>query len=570
MSGKLRIVLIYPPPWQIPSSSDSVPPGMPFGPPEDAEDRCWTDDAAQTTYGLLTLAAEARRAGHKVIVCNAFDQPWQTVTALVASEPADIYGISSFTANRRGLGAVAALVRKLHPQAHIVAGGPFVTALPMDTLRHFPEIDTAVIGEGEATFMELIDCLVSGRPAQGLAGTAWRAGDDIHLGPMRPRIMDLDTLASPFDYYAGYVVMTSRGCPSKCTFCGSFTTWGKKLRFHSAAACVDIFSKALARLPTPFLAIKDDTFTAHRRRAMAICDAIIERRMNFIWSCDSRVDSLDDELLRKMRHAGCQTISLGIESGSPQILASIQKKTTPEMILEATRAAQRYGMQVRYYLMIGNRGETAETVQQTIDLIKTARPSAWFICPLAFYPGTEEWDFLRAAQGYTPEIFFDRDFTELSVATHRKAAWHELLMQVRCAVGAISGFDYTLEERQATAERLPETAAVQLELANAYLRAGRSEDASAALDRAEALGFPIMGVVDNQRACVALLRDDADTALAFLAGAYGSCPNKLISDNTNRLQRWVDTPPATRGRRPRLNDSVMAMDFRLPVSGQQG
>jgi radical SAM superfamily enzyme YgiQ (UPF0313 family) len=558
---KLRIVLIYPPPWQMPSPGDP-PMGMPFGPPLNRDDRDLDEDFQQITYGLLTIAAQAKRAGHDVSIHNASTFLWRDMVALIAGAEADIFGISAFTANRRGMGAVAALIRQHHPHAHITVGGPFITALPLETLRHFQDIDTAVIGEGEDTFMELLECIGSGRPTVGIPGTAWRNGEEVFLGPTRPRIKNLDTLASPFDHFTSHIVMTSRGCPSRCTFCGSFTTWGTKLRFHSVESCLDIFNKALARLSVPFIAIKDDTFTAQRRRAIAVCDAIIESKMNFLWSCDTRVDSLDDELLFKMRMAGCQRISFGVESGSPQILESIHKKTTPEMVLEITRAAQKYGMHIRFYMIIGNRGETPETIQQSIDLIKLARPSYFTFSYLSFYPGTEEWEILREQQGMTPDVFFTNDFKELSVATNRTKEWDYVLLQIKCDIGKLDGFGYTVEEREASAGLLPNLHSVHTDLANAYFRAGRLDEAASALNRAEELGFPIRGLLYNQRACIALARNEVGGALTLLDQAIRCHPHRIVIKNLQNLRTWADTPLALRGKPPMLNDSIQAGDFR--------
>ncbi len=557
----LRIMLIYPPPWQI-ASSGEVLLGMPFGAPRDESDREVNEDFKIITYGLLTIAAQAKRAGYDVSVYNLSACPWQEVVALIAETQADVYGISAFTANRRGMGAVAELIRQQHPQAHIMVGGPFVTALPQDTLRYYRDIDTAVIGEGEDTFMELLERLSHGRPTAGVPGTAWRNGEEIVMGPACQRIKNLDVLASPFDYFTSYIVMTSRGCPSKCTFCGSFTTWGKMLRFQSEESCIDTFRKALARLPVPFLAIKDDTFTAHRRRTIAICDSIIQNKMNFMWSCDTRVDSLDDELLCKMRLAGCQTISFGVESGSLEILKNIRKETTPEMVLEATRSAKKYGMSVRYYMIFIHRGETAETIQESIDLIKAGRPDSYMFGPLSFFPGTEDWAILSEKQGLTPDIFFKNDFGELCVATGRREELGDVLLNVECDIGAFYGFKYTVEEREAVVGLLPHLHSAHVELANAYFRAGRLDDAESALDRAEELGFPIGNIILNQRACIALARGEVNNALALLECACQSYPASIITINLESLRNWAGTPVNSRGKPPVLNDSIWAINFK--------
>lgn len=557
---KLRIMLIYPPPWQIESPANTHL-GMPFGAPQEKSDRDIDGDFQVITYGLLTIAAQAKRTGHDVSVYNLSTCLWQDVVTLIAETEADVYGLSAFTANRRGMGAVATLIRQYHPQAHIIAGGPFVTALPLETLRYFRDIDTAVIGEGESTFMELLACLGSGRSTVGIPGTAWRNGEEPVAGPIRPRIDNLDLLASPFDYFTSHIVMTSRGCPACCSFCGSFTTWGKMLRFHSAAYCLDTFRKALARLPIPFIAIKDDTFTAHRRRTIEICDTITENKMNFMWSCDSRVDSLDDELLRKMRRAGCQMISFGVESGSPDILKSIRKKTTPAMVLEATRSAQKYGLSVRYYMMHLNRGETLETIEQSNDLVKAGRPNSYLFGALTFFPGTEEWTILCEQQGITPDIFFRNDFKELSVVTNRRKEYETLHLHGTCDIGTMHGFNFTVEEREAIVDRLPDFHTVHAELANAYFQVGRLDEAVLELNRAEELGFPIHDIIYNQRACIALARGEVDNALTLLKRAIQTYPHIIVLKNLKKLQDWAALPMNSRGKPPLLNDSVYAIDF---------
>ena len=564
-----RIMLIYPPPYQIPSAGETVM-GMPYGPPCDTHDRNLDGDFRTITYGLLTIAAQAKRAGYDVMVHNLAASSWRDIVELITASEADVYGISAFTANRRGMGAVAELIRAHHPSVHITVGGPFVTALPQDTLKYYRSIDTAVIGEGEETFMELLARLESGCPAIGIPGTAWREGDEVVIGPTRPRIDNLDLLASPFDYFTSHIVMTSRGCPSKCSFCGSFTTWGKKVRFLSAGATLDTIKKALSRVPVPFIAIKDDTFTAHRQRTHAICDAIAESTLNFIWSCDTRVDCLDDEMLRKMRLAGCQMICLGVESGSPAILKTMRKETTPDKVLEATRAARKYGICVRYYMILANRGETPETVLQSIDLIKTGRPNHYFFSPLTFFPGTEDWEILKNAQGLSPDIYFRNDFLELNVTINRHRDFQNILLRAQCDIGEVNGFDYTVAEREVIAERLPKLHSVHVELANAYFRAARFGEALAALNQAEDLGFPIGGIILNQRACISLAQNDLAKALAHLERASEACPHHVVMNNLKRLRKWADAPALGRGKPPVLNDSVQALDYVLPVPLSDG
>lgn len=556
----LKIVLIYPPPWQILKPGETHQ-DSPFEAPKDRNSSQMDEDSKVIPYGLMTIAAQAKRAGHDVTIHNLSSTTWQEVVSLIAGTKADLYGISAFTFNRRGMGAVAALIRQYHSTAHIMVGGPFATALPRETLTYFREVDTVVIGEGEETFMELLESLESDRSTAGIPGTAWRKGEEIIIGPQRQRINDLDALASPFDHFTSRIVMTSRGCPAKCTFCGSFTTWGQKLRFHSVEYCIDMIKTALSRLPWPFILIKDDTFTSDRRRAIAICDAIIKNKINFIWSCDTRVDCIDEELLGKMRLAGCQMISFGVESGSPEILKSMRKNTTPEMVLEASRAARKYGFYIRYYMILLNRGETFETINQSTALIRAGRPNRFTFSNLIFSPGTEDWEILSRKQHVSADIFFNNDFTELSVARSRANKVEELQRKVWCDIGAISGFDYSVEELEAVVGLLPDLHCAHVELANAYLRAGRFEEAAAELDRAEELGFPIDVIITNQRACIFLAKSEIENAYALLESAMKSSPCRIIEQNYNKLHSWRESPIHKRGNPPELIDSILALSF---------
>lgn len=561
-SKKLRIILIYPPPWQIPSADLDIQKGMPFGPPASTFGHLVvTEELKTVTQGLLSIAAQAKNDGHEVSIYNLFEAPWIDIVSLIAETKADVYGISAYNSNRRGMGALCAAIRQYHPEAHITVGGPFPTTLPLETLRYYREIDTVVIGEGEETFMELLEHLSSGRPTVGIPGTAWRKDEDVTIGPSRPLINDLDSLISPFDFYRSNIVMTSRGCPSKCSFCANPILWRKKLRFYSAEYCFSIFKKALARLPVPYIMVADDTFTANKNRTVNICDAIIDDGISFLWSCSTRADAINDALLRKMRLAGCQDICIGVESGSQEILNMMHKKTTPEMVLKATRAARKYGMHVHYYMILVNRGETPKTIDQSIDLIKSGRPNSYNLTPLHFLPGTEDWEYIRRNQELTTDILFRNDFSDISVVSGRKKDFETLLHYVHCSIGNINGFEYTIQEREAVLSHLPKLHIAYVELANAYFRNGHFDKATAALCRAEDLGFPIGNMLLNQHACICLARNQIDKALHLLESACQAFPDNTVKSNLDRLIYWIENRAKSQTKPCAIIDSVQAQGF---------
>jgi anaerobic magnesium-protoporphyrin IX monomethyl ester cyclase len=530
----MRIVLLYPPPWKI--AAPGGPPFAPDGPPSKSAERILTDgDFLTAPYGLLSLAAQARRAGHQVVIINCANFPWKDITLLVRHLEAELYGLSCHTANRRGLAMLARLIREAHPEAHIVAGGPFVTGLPGETLEHYPDIDTVVMGEGEETFLELIQRLEQSQSLRGLAGAAWRQGGCVHVGPPRRRITDLDALASPLEYFPLSTLITSRGCPGECTYCASRVMWGRKVTFHSAGYVLEMIRKALVEHDQRVLSFKDDTFTANRQRTLDICKGIREQNLNFVWSCDTRVDTLDEELLHYLRLAGCQRLSLGVESGSPLILKNIKKRVSPEMVLDATRLAKDYGFEIRFYLMVFNRGETLETFRRSFDLLEAARPHEVIFSPLAIYPGTEEFELWRS-HGGEAEIFFRENFVDLGPALGDPEEVRQIYELMEAKAGAKTS--YTLAELQGILQRLPQHPGVHLDVSGAYFREGKWSEAEKHAKLAMNLGYPLAGLALNYLACIAAARGAYDEAMINLVKAYKSYPHRIVMQNLERLAAW--------------------------------
>jgi radical SAM superfamily enzyme YgiQ (UPF0313 family) len=537
----MRIVLLYAPPWKFARDGDPIYPPE-EGPPDHVDPAAVTEgDFIQAPYGLLSLAAQALRQGLCVQTVNMSNFTWQAIEILIRRLHADLFGLSCMTENRRGVAMVARLIRNIHPGSHIVVGGPHVTALPIETLRHVRAIDTVVVGEGEDTFLDIIRCLQKNRPVQNIPGTAWRTSNDFWIGPPRARIADLDTLAPPSDYFDLHTLLTSRGCPMQCTFCSSKMMWGKKVRFHSAAYVLNMLETAVNRRGQRILSIKDDTFTADRFRTLAICKGIRKRRLKFIWSCDTRADYLDDALLSEMRQSGCTRISMGVESASTAILRNINKRLSLERLFDVTQAAKKYGIQTRYYMMAGNRGETLETFHQSLDFIRRAKPNQFVFSQLHLYPGTEEFDIFMRHGLVSPDIFFTRNFFCLTCFAGNK----EDEIHIRKSLSTISGvqncWQYGAADYRAALTRMPETHLLHADLCRAYLREGNSDAAEKHLRRAIELGFFLPGLVHNLYACIAAARMDIDRTRFHLHEALAIHPHQVVIENIERLELWLNS-----------------------------
>lgn len=535
----MRIALLYPPPWKIAGPNEpSFPPGE--GMPLEYLEGDLDADFFQTPYGLLTLAAEAIEAGHQVKVLNLSAYRWSQVREIVGALDADVFGMSCWTANRRGVLFVAEEIRRAHPSAHIVVGGPHATPFATRLLERCAAIDTVTLGESEATFLELLARLEAGEPTTAIAGSAYRAEGGVHLAAKRPSLRKLDDLTAPQHYFPTHIMMTSRGCPWQCTFCGAETTWGRGFRGHSVPYVVDALQQALSRLPVPMIQIKDDTFTANKKRALEICEEIERRGVNFLWSCDTRVDVLDPELLLAMRRAGCQRLSLGVESGSDVILSNIDKKITAEEIIKAAEMAKSVGIQVRFFMMLGNRGETVDTFQETLRFLDRALPHQYVFSCLSVYPGTR--DFQAAVeQGWLSyEVFFQEDFQEFKTPFDADEATTQVLNQwFREHRGVQQHYLEDVPAALEILERVGEYHAAHLDLAGAYYRARDWDASEKHVLRALELGYPAPGLAYNYLAVIAFARGDIRAMQDhFMTAAKTDPQHHVLIENVEKVRAW--------------------------------
>lgn len=556
----MRVALLYPPPWKLARPGEPAP--ALGGPPGDYREGDLDADFHQTPYGLFALGAAALRAGHAVKVLNLSAYAWSDVLDVLTRLDADLYGMSCWTANRRGVAYVAEALKSLRPDVPVVIGGPHATPLASELLARHPDIDLVATGEADETFLEICEQRAAGRPLTGIAGTVFRSQGRVVTGPPRASIADLDGLACPHRHFDTHILMTSRGCAWACTFCGAETTWGRGFRAQSVAYVVDAIESALSRLPVRMIQIKDDTFTTNKKRVLALCREIRARGLQFFWSCDTRVDVLNDELLREMRLAGCQRLSLGVESGSQRILDAIDKKITVDEIAESTRIAKKYGVRVRYYMMLGNRGETAETFRETLAFLDRTRPHEYVFSCLSIFPGTRDYHAAVDAGWLGPSVYFDGDFQELKTPFDASDADTALLNDWFSRHSGLREMhrDGVAECREILAA-LGDHHAAHLDLGAALYHAGDYAGAERHVRRALELGYPAPGLAHNHLACIAHARGDLDGMMdEFSTGARVDPQHHVLIQNVQRARAWFKARGFERGVPLEL---VVAHDFRL-------
>jgi radical SAM superfamily enzyme YgiQ (UPF0313 family) len=489
-------------------------------------------------YGLLTIAGDLRDQGIEVEVLNLICLSCEQAMAVVRRHPAEIIGLTCYTFQRHAAARLGEAIKREFPRSHVTVGGSHVTPMPQEWLNHYPAFDSVVVGEGEATMRELVAAVRDGRPTEGISGTAYRSDSQAILAPPRARLANLDVLGKPWRYYDYAALLTSRGCPAECTFCSSPSFWNRKVTFRSVENVMEEVEELVVRRGQRLLAIKDDTFTAHRGHVLAICQAVRERGLEFRWSCDSRIDYLNAEVLQAMRRAGCTRISVGIESGSPDLLQQMKKRLDLDRAEEITSQARNLGLPIRYFLIVGTPGETPEILRATAEFVKRARPTSYLATCHSTYPGTEDF-FTAAKQGLLSlqdyftckdEFYMMRHFHGLSEAAQRELAELHPQRTVDCPVAP-----FTLEEREAVYARHADMLLNALDLVDLYITTGRLHDAERVLRDASLRIGRESSLVEQYLACLQCALGNVESARRRLNYAHARDPR----DTLIQLQYWT-------------------------------
>jgi radical SAM superfamily enzyme YgiQ (UPF0313 family) len=373
-----------------------------------------------TPLGLTYIAAVLREAGHKVRILDFMveekDPEYSLLSKTIRSFKPMVVGITCNTSERFEVFKMAKIVKNEDPNIKVVVGGPHITFTAKETMERIPEIDASVLFEGEYTLREV--CEKYGNNNYDLSdvkGVVFRKDGKLVSTGRRPFIENLDELPFPardllkmekYDLHLPLPdrpwvtnMVANRGCPFGCKFCAATHLGGLKIRSRSAENVVD--EVELVMEAYPFLKgiyFYDDHFTLNRKTAMGICEGIKARGIDMQWGCYGRVDSIDRELVREMKSAGCRMISFGVESGSLRMLRRMGKKTTPEMIKRAIATAKAEGLITKASFIFGYPSESLIDIIRTFRLIKEAKLEPYELARsyyLLLFPGTEIYEEVR-------------------------------------------------------------------------------------------------------------------------------------------------------------------------------
>lgn len=325
----------------------------------------------------------------------------------------DVVGITATTPTIIYAHNLAKIIKKKFPEKKIIIGGVHASALPVKTLEQFPYFDIVVKGEGEDTIVKLVQELQKFNfDLSKVDNIVFRQNGKILETKFSsfPNVNELPFPAkdiAPMDKYQRYLdkslylgkninaygmMITSRGCPALCTYCASYIVHERKFRARRPEEVFSEIEFLYDKYAVKRLVFWDDNFTWINKRAIDICNLIIKNNLNLIFSCFARVNTINFELLQKMKEAGCVSITYGLETGSERVLKDLKKGSTLEEAINAVKLTRKAGISAASGFMLGNPTDDIKSIKETIyfakKLIYYGLDSAGFFITVP-YPGTE-------------------------------------------------------------------------------------------------------------------------------------------------------------------------------------
>lgn len=377
--------------------------------------------------GIAYITAYLKSEGIEDVHCIdfVFDE-WDFVERKLKELKPDVVGLTCLTEQRFSVIRFAQIAKKINPECFVVVGGVHPTFLWKQILENYPEIDCVVLGEGEISFKKIVLALQrnSREEFDGIGGIAYRVNNSIKKTFIDEMIRELDKLPYPYydefdlDRYRPYQppkykhlkyapINSSRGCVARCQFCSVPEFWGARWRARSA---LNIFNELKRYLLANrlFINFTDDLFSTQIQRVIELSKLIIENGVEVYWDFETRVNLVNEEMLKLAAKAGCVSIAYGVESGSEEILENIHKRTHRNQVIEAFQMTKDYGILAHALLMIGNPGENEHTIRQTINLIKLIKPDSVAVQIVTIYPGTELYG-LAKSKGFISDEYWLAD-----------------------------------------------------------------------------------------------------------------------------------------------------------------
>ncbi len=365
-------------------------------------------------YALVAVAVlEKSRNKVMFLDCASTEMPFEDVKGKALRFKPDMIVIPATTPSiYNDIKQASELKKTLGGKPLTILIGSHVSALPEQTLKIDPGINVIARGEYDYTLRDIAFSIDKNQGLEGVLGITYRKGNYIRKNPDRPFIENLDELPFPawhhidprkyFDagkLYPFLTIIAGRGCPNYCSFCLlPQTLYGRKYRLRSAESIADEIEHDLKMFPyLKEIMFEDDTLTANKERCREICEEIMRRGLHrkLSFSGNSRADIFDPELFSLMKKANFRMLVVGFEFGDQKVLNSVRKGETIENMKRFSKVAKKAGLRLHGCFMIGGPGETMESANKTIQLIKNLACDTIQVSALIPYPGTEFYDYCQ-------------------------------------------------------------------------------------------------------------------------------------------------------------------------------
>lgn len=333
---------------------------------------------------------------------------WKEIRETISEQSPDVVGISVTTAKYGSALNISNIVKQTE-DIPVIWGGIHPTVMADQILKN-PSVDMIIRGEGELAFLDLIKNL---NEPENIKGISYKENNKIIHNEDRELIDNLDELPFPakhlildldtHDTDSFGNIITSRGCPYNCIFCASHKIWTRKVRYRSPENVIEEIKSVNKAFGTDRFRFEDDSFTLNRNFVEEICEKLIQLQPGINWSTETRVNLINDGLIKKMKSAGCTEITIGVESGDDLTLKKIKKGITVSQVMEAKKVLRKNRMKYSAFFMIGFPWEGPDEINKTVSVMKELSPHKAILSIATPYPGTELYDIALEAESIKPE-----------------------------------------------------------------------------------------------------------------------------------------------------------------------
>lgn len=382
----------------------------------------------QVSFGIAYIAQELKRNHHDVEMLDIYGNMFskEEVIGFIRRSSADIVGIGGLITIYPYLDWLIPEIKRLKPGIEIILGGGMASSLREKCFKRF-DIDYAVIGEGEATIIELLKELSGDRHFSSVKGIGFRENGNIVFTEKRPLMESLDNI--PLIDYALFSqdkilknalgvlqIHVQRGCPGDCTFCfNCFRVVSEKVRYRPVNNVIDEIESLKGRYKVKMFNLSGECVMLDKKWIIDFCKEVFRRKLKIKYRVTSRVDTVDEERLEWLKKTGCAAMSLGLETGSEKILKIMKKRVTVEQGRKSAMLAKKYIPEIEAAIMLGYIGEDEDTLRETVKFVKDIGIRPQLIYYATAFPGTELYKMAIAKNRINDEESYLMNLDKLSI-----------------------------------------------------------------------------------------------------------------------------------------------------------